>query len=154
MTEVSARHFLYSWHPLPVESVAKPLNGMADLRLFLFIFSFFLRMTMVWSGYALGGCSTFTQLSLSAIMDTLSCSAMTSRLPWDIISVKVLTPVLVNNSTSYSTNGLGDQLNVMFRCCAGTTDLVLFKIKLLVRDTVRSLWSAVGCSSLFGKIAD
>lgn len=39
MMEVSACHFLSSWHPLPVEMVAVPVNGMADLK---FLFCFFL----------------------------------------------------------------------------------------------------------------
>lgn len=44
MKEVSARHFLFSLHPLPVEMVAMPMNGMADLvflLLFFFLLSFF-----------------------------------------------------------------------------------------------------------------
>lgn len=43
MKEVSARHFLSSLHPLPVEMVAVPINGMAnnvaDFEVVLFLFS-------------------------------------------------------------------------------------------------------------------
>lgn len=67
--EVSARHFLSSWHPLPVGMAAMPVNGMADLKLsffFPFFFVFPHWMIMVWSGYALSGCNAFIRLSLSA----------------------------------------------------------------------------------------
>lgn len=154
MMEVSACHFLFSWHPLPVEMVAMPVNGMVDFEVVLFFFflSFLSFFGWLWCEVDM---HLVDALHLHAfhylpLMDTeLICFDIKAYLRYHLSYSKALELSLLYLLTTAPIIQLITVLRKIWiswiKCFSAWLALLIWHVS---RETWSSFWCAVGTSLL------